>query len=67
MSKQKNHFHDKLNLLDSGEQTFGCRHTNPTICKNNSLSEKCAFVRQDNICLVPPLSWKKQFLLLKGQ
>ena len=65
MSKHRNRFHDDLEAEDTVEQTIGCRHSNPTICKNNQLSDKCAFVRKDKICLVPPISWKKQFYVLK--
>ncbi|SVD31812.1 uncharacterized protein METZ01_LOCUS384666 [marine metagenome] len=44
---------------DTEEQTLGCRHSNPNTCRNNSTRNKCAFVRDDNICLLPPRSWKK--------
>jgi hypothetical protein len=50
-----------LNLNDNLLQTYGCRHTNPNICKTNSLEDICAFVRFDSICKKPPLSWKKIF------
>jgi len=59
--KYISHFHEPLRPEDSSVSTLGCRHTNPEICKNNSLFEKCAFVRENNICLVPPRSWKRQF------
>jgi hypothetical protein len=59
-------FHDPLHLLDTEKQTFGCRHTNPNICANNSMPKKCAFVCQDKICRVPPNSWPKQFQKLKN-
>ena len=50
-----------LSPLDSESQTEHCRHSTPNICKNNSTPDKCAFVRDDNICLLPPQSWKKLF------
>lgn len=46
---------------DTLEKTLGCRHSQPNICKNNATPKKCAFVRDDNICLLPPRSWKKLF------
>ena len=49
---------------DTENKTFGCRHTNSLICKNNSLADVCAFVRRDKICTIPPASWKKQFFEL---
>lgn len=62
--KNQNRFHEELHDKDTENQTYGCRHTNSNICKNNSMYEKCAFVRDDNICLLPPSSWKKQYLKL---
>lgn len=53
-----------LSELDSLGQTLGCRHSNPNICKNHSTEGKCAFVRADNICILPPRSWPKLFELL---
>lgn len=50
-----------LSEQDTSEKTLGCRHSTPDICKNHSTPDKCAFVRGDNICLLPPLSWKKLF------
>lgn len=50
---------------DSAERTRGCRHTNPDICRNNSMPEVCAFVREDGFCLAPPLSWGKQYAALR--
>jgi len=55
-----------LSELDSETQTEGCRHSNPDICKNHSTPKKCAFVRDDNICLMPPVSWKKLMRDLQG-
>jgi hypothetical protein len=54
-----------LSELDSVEKTVGCRHSNPDICKNNSTPNKCAFVRADNICLLPPQSWRRLFCELE--
>ena len=65
--QKKSVFHAPLHILDSERQTFGCRHTNPDICASHSLTEVCAFVRKDNLCLKPPMTWPKQFLKLKKQ
>lgn len=64
---KKSAFHFPLKHDDSSEKTVGCRHTNPAICAKNSLSNVCAFVRHDGMCMAPPVSWKKQFLKLKGE
>ena len=58
-------FHAPLNPQDTEKQTCGCRHTNPDICAKNRMPKVCAFVRADNICLSPPVSWPKQFQKLK--
>ena len=50
-----------LDAQDSEAQTVGCRHSNPAICANNATPGKCAFARSDNLCLLPPRSWKKIF------
>ena len=64
--KQKNiDFNEPLNELDTETETYGCRHTNPSICKWNSLPNACAFVKEDNICLKPSMAWKKQYQKLK--
>jgi hypothetical protein len=55
---------DRKRPLEEGENlqfTIGCRHSNPDICKNCMTENKCAFVRSDNQCLLPPKSWKKLF------
>ncbi|TLS78283.1 hypothetical protein FE236_00545 [Mariprofundus erugo] len=44
---------------DTEDQTFGCRHSNPSICAKHSMPSVCAFARADNICLSPPRSWKQ--------
>lgn len=46
-----------LSDQDSEAHTLGCRHSNPDICRNNSTPGKCAFVRKDNMCLLPPRTW----------
>jgi len=56
-----------LNPEDNETQTKGCRHTNPDICGFNSMEGKCAFVRQDGICLSPSKAWKKQYSKLNGE
>ena len=61
----KSIFHASLKPLDSESQTQGCRRTNPDICANHSLPQKCAFVREDGICFLPPKSWPKQYRQLK--
>lgn len=65
--KQQGIFHAPLKPKDSEAQTEGCRHTNPAICASHSLPKVCAFVRTDNMCLKPPLSWRKQFRLLAAK
>ena len=55
-----------LNHLDSELQTLGCRIANPNNCKNNLTENKCAFVREDELCLMPLKSWKKLFAELKN-
>lgn len=57
----------KLYKLDSIDQTFGCRHTNPDICSNNSIPNVCAFTSDDCICKRPPRSWKRLFQELKAK
>lgn len=60
-------FHAPLNPKDTEARTVGCRHTNPDICAKNGLPKVCAFARADGMCLAPPLSWAKQFKVLKKQ
>lgn len=55
-----------LTPQDTEEHSFGCRHSNPDICKNNQTEGKCAFVRPDGLCLMPPRTWKAIFLELKA-
>jgi hypothetical protein len=56
----------ELSEFDSPAQTLGCRHSTPAICKNNSTPAKCAYVRGDNICLMPSQSWRRIFWELKA-
>lgn len=56
-----------LGPQDSLQKTLGCRHSNPNICKNNATPGKCAFVRDDGICLTPPMSWKRIYQELGGR
>jgi len=50
---------------DRENRTVGCRLSNPNVCLRHSLEGKCAFVREDGVCLVPPTSWKKQYARLR--
>jgi hypothetical protein len=58
-------FHAPLHPSDTEKQTFGCRHTNPDICAKYHMPNVCAFARADKICTSPPVSWPKQFQVLK--
>lgn len=62
---QAKRFHAPLQDGDTVEMTVGCRHTNPDICRNNSMPNVCAFVRDDGYCHAPPKSWPKQYEKLK--
>jgi len=55
-----------LGAADTVAPPFGCRHSNPDICKNNLTDGKCVFVRSHNICLLPPRSWGRIFRELQG-
>lgn len=57
-------FSAPLNLLDTENQTYGCRQTNPDICGNNNLPDICAFCRTDHICKKPSKAWRRQFTKL---
>ncbi len=61
---QSRRFHAPLREGDTAGTTNGCRHTNPEICRNNSLHGVCAFVTADGICSQPPMSWRPQFARL---
>lgn len=56
-----------LSELDTEFQTLGCRHSNPDLCRNSATEGKCAYVRPDGICKLPPRSWKILFAELKAQ
>ena len=58
---------DELHKEDNENCTYGCRHTNPDICSNNSIPNVCAFTSEDCICKKPPRSWKKIFENLKNK
>lgn len=60
-------FHEKLNDLDSENQTFGCRANNPSICANNGLLNICAFTSEEGICKRPSKAWKKQYQKIKDE
>ena len=61
MVKQESRAKEKLDSRDNEYQTYGCRHTNPDICSNNSIPCICAFSSDDYICHKPPRSWKKLY------
>lgn len=63
---QAKKFHAPLQPGDTEDRTVGCRHTCPSICRNNRLPGACAFVREDGMCERPPKSWVKQFANLSG-
>lgn len=65
MNSKLNTSKDNLHREDSETKTYGCRHTNPDICSNNSIPNVCAFTSDDCICKKPPRSWKKLFEVLK--
>jgi hypothetical protein len=65
--RQAEAFHAPLHELDYEDRTFGCRHTNPDICAKHSMDRICAFVRDDNICQSPPVTWPKQFAKLANR
>jgi len=58
-------FSEPIRPGDTENQTVGCRHTNPDICAKNRLPGKCAFVRDDKMCVTPPVSWPTQYRKLK--
>lgn len=64
--KHPNRYHDPLEPDDTPEKTVGCRHTNASICKNNSMPGVCAFARPDGFCTEPPRSWASQFVKLSA-
>ena len=60
-------FHARLEPGDSPTTTVGCLHTNPEICRKNSMPEVCAFVREEGRCCAPPASWPEQYQALKKE
>jgi len=66
-NRQAMAFHLPLHPSDTPSSTVGCRHTNPNICAKNDMSAICAFAREDNMCLAPPASWKKQYEKLRTE
>ncbi|MDD7051744.1 MAG: hypothetical protein PUI41_12630 [Lachnospiraceae bacterium] len=65
-AKQKEAYEAPLTEYDTSEQTLGCRHTNPDICKYADVANVCAFVREDGMCMQPGRKWKKKYMELKG-
>lgn len=59
-------FNDGLHIEDMELQTYGCRHSNPDICKSNSIPKICAFTSTDHICKKPSRAWKKQYIKLQS-
>jgi len=59
-------YHAPLHPVDTELKTKGCRHTNPDICAKNRMPKVCAFVRSDNMCFTPPISWPRQYKKLKA-
>lgn len=57
-------FSAPINDGDTENQTFGCRHSNPDICKNMYVPGICAFASEDRICKRPSAAWKKQYAKL---
>ena len=64
---QTKKIHAQLQSSDTETQTFGCRHTNPSICRNNDMADICSFTRPDGICHAPPKSWPKQYRKLLNE
>lgn len=50
---------DPIHKEDSEECTYGCRHSNPDICKSAYMDGVCAFCAEDKKCKNPPNSWRK--------
>lgn len=50
---------DPIHKEDSEVCTYGCRHSNPDICKSAYMDGVCAFCTEDGKCKNPPNSWKK--------
>lgn len=61
MKKMQIDFSAPINEGDTESTTWGCRHTNPDICGNNSIPGICAFVTDDCICRKPSRAWRKKY------
>ena len=67
MGMNKNNQRYPLSPEDTETITLGCRHSAPRICRNADTPGKCAFVRADRRCHMPPASWKKLFAELRAE
>ena len=56
-----------LHPKDTENMTFGCRQTCPGNCAKNCLPDVCAFVREDQMCVSPPTTWRKKFIGLNNK
>ena len=65
--RQKNSPNEPLHHTDTENMTFGCRQTCPVNCSKNSTPDICAFVREDEMCLSPPTTWRRKFRELKNK
>ncbi len=54
-----------LNDMDNINQTYGCRHSNPDICRYCYLDGICAFCNEDKMCRHPSAMWEKIYKELK--
>lgn len=52
---------EELKELDSENQTYGCRHSNPDICGSCYITGICAFTSDDHVCKKPSAKWKKKY------
>jgi hypothetical protein len=64
---RENNIRRPLSPQDSIYQTLGCRHFNANFCENNASSGRCAFVRDDGVCITPPKSWSWIYKELGGK
>ena len=46
---------------ESESRTVGCRYKRSRDCPKNRMRNVCAFVREDGICLAPPVTWKRHW------
>lgn len=56
-----------LNLGDSENTTYGCRHSSPDICGSCYIENACAFNSADNIWEKPSTKWKNIHKKLSGE